>query len=167
MPTSTILLGSVRSRRRRAALVLAGLGLVGTAGMTVVADPATAATSPSSYEAATINFTNAARTSHHEAKVSPGSCLHTLALAQAKKMAAQQKLFHQDLGPVLTTCHRREVAENIAYGYPSGSSVVTAWMNSTGHRANILHASYQRIGVGAVQDSHGRWWVSELFGRAA
>ena len=166
MPTSTILLGSVCLLRRRAALLLASAALVGTAGVTV-ADPATAATSSSSYESATISSTNAARTSHHEAKVSPGSCLHDLALAQAKKMAAQQKLFHQDLGPVLTTCHRREVAENIAYGYPSGSSVVTAWMNSTGHRANILHASYQRIGVGAVQDSHGRWWVSELFGRAA
>ena len=39
-------------------------------------------------------------------------------------------------------------AENIAAGYGSASAVVTAWMNSPGHRANILNCSNTAIGVG-------------------
>lgn len=38
--------------------------------------------------------------------------------------------------------------ENIAEGYGTPSSVMTAWMNSTGHRANILNSNYKHIGVG-------------------
>ena len=44
--------------------------------------------------------------------------------------------------------------ENIAYGYSTPQAVVDAWMNSSGHRANILNASYTQIGVGHVQDGN-------------
>ena len=44
----------------------------------------------------------------------------------------------------------RSAGENIAYGYPTPQAVVTAWMNSSGHRANILSAKYTQIGVGYV-----------------
>jgi len=40
------------------------------------------------------------------------------------------------------------IAENIAYGYNSPQSVMQAWMNSRGHRANILNGNYTHIGVG-------------------
>jgi len=40
------------------------------------------------------------------------------------------------------------VAENIAYGYQSAQQVMQGWMNSPGHRANILNSNYTHIGVG-------------------
>lgn len=44
---------------------------------------------------------------------------------------------------------RQMVAENIAMGQPDCASVMASWMGSPGHRANILNASYRRIGVAA------------------
>ncbi|MBQ7254941.1 MAG: hypothetical protein IJS31_01655 [Oscillospiraceae bacterium] len=52
--------------------------------------------------------------------------------------------------------------ENIAMGYASPSAVVTAWMNSEGHRANILSANYTTIGVGYV--SSGNYWTQWFIG---
>lgn len=52
--------------------------------------------------------------------------------------------------------------ENIAMGYYSAEDVVTAWMNSSGHRANILSANYNRIGVGYVAD--GGYWTQWFLG---
>lgn len=40
------------------------------------------------------------------------------------------------------------MAENIAVGYSSAAAVVQGWMNSPGHRANILNCSYTMIGIG-------------------
>ena len=56
--------------------------------------------------------------------------------------------------------------ENIAAGQNSASSVVTAWMNSTGHRANILSGSFDKLGVGYTQNAAGTYqyyWV-QMFG---
>jgi uncharacterized YkwD family protein/spore coat assembly protein SafA len=46
--------------------------------------------------------------------------------------------------------------ENIAQGQRSAQEVVQAWMNSAGHRKNILNPDYNQIGVG--YDSNGNWW---------
>ena len=46
-------------------------------------------------------------------------------------------------------------AENIAYGYTTESSVMSAWMNSAGHRANILNASLTTLATGLF---NGRYW---------
>lgn len=51
----------------------------------------------------------------------------------------------------------KSAAENIAKGQTTPQSVVNAWMNSSGHRANILNASYNRIGVGYVKN--GNYWT--------
>lgn len=51
----------------------------------------------------------------------------------------------------------RSAGENIAKGYATPQAVVNAWINSSGHRANILNASYTRIGVGYVSD--GNYWT--------
>ena len=48
----------------------------------------------------------------------------------------------------------RTAGENIAYGQQSAQQVMTDWMNSSGHRANILNASYTKLGVGYV---NGKW----------
>jgi putative cell wall-binding protein len=53
--------------------------------------------------------------------------------------------------------------ENIAVGHGSAGQVMTAWMNSAGHRANILNAGYTRIGVGYAATAKGPMWV-QIFG---
>lgn len=53
--------------------------------------------------------------------------------------------------------------ENIAWGQKSPEHVMEAWMNSDGHRANILNAKFTKIGVGQYRDAAGRnYWV-QLF----
>lgn len=54
----------------------------------------------------------------------------------------------------------RSAGENIAKGYATPQAVVNGWMNSSGHRANILNANYTHIGVGYV--SGGHYWT-QLF----
>lgn len=53
--------------------------------------------------------------------------------------------------------------ENIAYGQRTPQEVVTAWMNSPGHRANILSRSYTHIGVGAAKKSNGTLYWTQMF----
>lgn len=56
----------------------------------------------------------------------------------------------------------RTAGENIAYGQRSPKAVVNAWMNSSGHRANILNGAYSEIGVGYVAD--GNYWTQMFIG---
>jgi uncharacterized protein YkwD len=58
---------------------------------------------------------------------------------------------------------RRAVAENIAMGQPQSSEVVRAWMNSSGHRANILNPNHRKIGVGAYRIENGTiYWCQQF-----
>ncbi|MBE5993436.1 MAG: hypothetical protein E7247_13755 [Paenibacillaceae bacterium] len=53
--------------------------------------------------------------------------------------------------------------ENIAWGQKTPEEVMNAWMNSAGHRANILNKNFTHIGVGNLQNSAGtQYWV-QLF----
>lgn len=54
-------------------------------------------------------------------------------------------------------------AENIAKGQRTAQEVVNSWMNSAGHRANILSASVTEIGVGAAKASNGTLYWTQLF----
>ena len=56
----------------------------------------------------------------------------------------------------------KTAGENIAYGYATPQKVVDGWMNSSGHRANILNASYTQIGVGYV--AQGNYWTQMFIG---
>ena len=47
-----------------------------------------------------------------------------------------------------------ELSRNIAMGYATPAAVVNAWMNSSGHRANILSAKFTQIGVGYVANGN-------------
>ena len=52
--------------------------------------------------------------------------------------------------------------ENIAAGYGNSSAVMNGWMNSPGHRSNILNAGFKRLGVGYVyipNSEYGYYWV--------
>lgn len=51
----------------------------------------------------------------------------------------------------------RSAGENIAKGYATPEAVVKGWMNSPGHRANILNKSFTHIGVGYVEN--GSYWT--------
>ena len=56
----------------------------------------------------------------------------------------------------------RTAGENIAKGHASPQAVVNGWMNSSGHRANILNASYTQIGVG--YGAGGNYWTQLFIG---
>lgn len=56
----------------------------------------------------------------------------------------------------------RTAGENIARGYATPQAVVDGWMNSSGHRANILNASFTTIGVGYVANGH--YWTQMFTG---
>ena len=57
----------------------------------------------------------------------------------------------------------RSAGENIAKGQKTPAEVVNAWMNSSGHRANILNSSFTHIGVGYVAD--GKYWTQMFIGK--
>ena len=56
----------------------------------------------------------------------------------------------------------RTAGENIAFGQRTPQEVMNAWMNSSGHRANILNPSFTQIGVGYV--ANGRYWTQMFIG---
>ncbi|MGW6654964.1 SCP-like extracellular [Streptomyces sp. CB02130] len=53
-------------------------------------------------------------------------------------------------------------AENIARGQAAAQAVMEGWMNSEGHRANILNCDYKTIGIGVHEGSGGPWWVQNF-----
>ena len=57
----------------------------------------------------------------------------------------------------------RGAGENIAYGQNSPEKVMEGWMNSSGHRANILNRDFTSIGVGHYQDASGTDYWTQLF----
>jgi len=75
------------------------------------------------------------------------------ARGQAEWMTKTRRLEHT----------RKPVGENIAMGYNTSKSVVRGWMNSSGHRANILNSGYSRIGVAAYKSKDGTiWWCQQF-----
>jgi uncharacterized YkwD family protein/spore coat assembly protein SafA len=53
--------------------------------------------------------------------------------------------------------------ENIAYGQKTPEQVMTAWMNSPGHRSNIMSPSYSQIGVGYATNKSGTPYWTQMF----
>ncbi|MFF8791412.1 CAP domain-containing protein [Streptomyces globisporus] len=53
-------------------------------------------------------------------------------------------------------------AENIARGQADAQAVMEGWMNSEGHRANILNCDYKTVGIGVHEGSGGPWWVQNF-----
>lgn len=65
----------------------------------------------------------------------------------------------------LTACQASytTAAENIAMGFSTPQSLVEAWMNSAGHRHNILNTRFQQAAIGIAQDASGYYYWSILF----
>lgn len=56
--------------------------------------------------------------------------------------------------------------ENIAYGQRTPQEVMNSWMNSAGHRANILSATYNQMGCGVAKTSSGTYYWTQMFIKA-
>lgn len=150
-------------RRTLGALVLA---IATTTSLWLV--PAQAATPESRYQNQAFAATNKHRVEHDRVRLRKQDCVQRYAVRQAKRMARQERMFHQDLGTVLRACRLSTAGENVAYGYPTGKSVVNqGWMRSAGHRRNILSPSFRLMGIGARKGADGRWYAAQVFGRAA
>jgi uncharacterized protein YkwD len=100
--------------------------------------------------------------------------LDQMARIQATNMAYFQKMAHvipQAQLPALNDRARSveypyaEVAENIALGYPSPEAVVQGWMNSPGHRANILNPGVVETGISIARSAAGGLYYCQVFGR--
>jgi len=60
----------------------------------------------------------------------------------------------------------RTAGENIAAGYPTPEEAVKGWMNSSGHRANILSSQFTHIGVGYAKGGpYGHYWTQQFIGK--
>ena len=57
----------------------------------------------------------------------------------------------------------KSAGENIAMGQKTPQEVMTAWMNSDGHRKNILNSSFTEIGIGIAKDKNGRLYWTQMF----
>ncbi len=57
----------------------------------------------------------------------------------------------------------KAAGENIAYGQKTPQEVVTGWMNSPGHRANIMNANFGKVGIGVYKASNGTIYWTQLF----
>lgn len=102
-----------------------------------------------------LNSTNADRLAAQENSLSLNTQLSTAAQTKANDMVARDYWSHNTPDGrtpwsfIRQTGYQYQAAgENLAYGFPSAAAVVTGWMNSPEHRANMLDVSYQDVGFG-------------------
>ena len=145
--------------RRIAVALLSALALV-----VVPAAPSSFAMSTSTFDKRLHDQTNDARKNHDLRALKRGSCLDRYAQRQAQRMAKQQRMYHQDLSVVLKRCKARTVGENVAYGFTTPKANIRGWMNSTGHRRNMLSRKFSRLGIGVAKDKKGRTYTVQVFG---
>ena len=118
-------------------------------------------------EAAVVELTNAERV---KAGLQPLKAYAPLmAAAREKSQDMKDKNYFSHTSPTYGSPFDRlkalgisyqSAGENIAKGQRTAEEVVTAWMNSEGHRANILNANFTHIGVGYVKD--GNIWTQQF-----
>ena len=161
-------------RFHRLALALIAGSVIGFAGVSPVqANPnpfgpasPTLAQAETSIPDALLTLVNAER---QRAGVAPLRLNHTLATAaqrHADDMAATRNLSHQ--GSDGSTLRSRiddtdygwmAIGENVAMGQTSPEAVMRSWMNSAGHRRNILNPDFQELGVGYAEGGGRPYWV--------
>jgi hypothetical protein len=109
------------------------------------------------------------RKQHGEGRVTLDATLTRIAHDQAAAMAAKDQLDHDVLGQFnkrVSPAGAGRAAENIAYGYDSFPKTLTQWINSSGHRRNLLLRNASRVGVASVKSSAtGRtYWAMVIAG---
>lgn len=144
-------------------------------------DPYVRSYTVSAAEAEVIRLVNVERSRRGLRPLSSNSLLSNAAKMHSTRMASvsgivglsgamQHVLLGSDLPTVQTRAdysgyaNYRAWGENIAYGYNTAQAVVTAWMNSPGHRANILSTTFTEIGVGLARNAQGVIYWTQEFG---
>ncbi|MEW2812738.1 CAP domain-containing protein [Streptomyces massasporeus] len=121
--------------------------------------------------AAVIDLTNRERAQHGLLPLSADPLLTTAAQAHSADMVA--RAFYAHTAPdgsrpwdraAAAGSTRRSIGENIACGQRSPADVVEGWMNSPGHRANILKPGFTHIGVGFAGGGRAGTYWTQLFG---
>ena len=133
--------------------------------------PPNATLSPS--EEAIVTLVNQFRQQNGLSPLTENIKLIQTAQIHAKDMANMNIMAHDLPGAALPGLVDRaryfgyqysSMGENIAYNYPDASSVMNGWMNSPGHRANMLDAGFTQIGVGIALDAQGSPYYCQVFG---
>jgi Cysteine-rich secretory protein family len=109
------------------------------------------------------------RLKHGEKRVTLDGTLTRIAHDQAQAMAAKDQLDHDVLGHFNTRVSPAgagRAAENIAYGYDGFPKTLDQWINSSGHRKNLLLPGATRVGVASVKSAKtGRmYWAMVIAG---
>ena len=133
-----------------------------TAGLLLVAAPAMAAESPA-------ELISGYRLKHGEVRVVRDATLDRIALEQARAMAAKDNLSHEVLGSFtrrIAPARAGRAAENIAYGYGSFEKTFGQWIDSSGHRKNLLLHNASRVGIASAKDANGKrtYWAMVIAG---
>jgi len=141
--------------RRRAALLIAGLALMAAA-------PVMAAESPAEQ-------ISGFRLKHGEGRVVRDGTLDRIAMDQARAMAAKDDLSHDALGPFnrrVAPAGAGRAAENIAYGYDNFGKTLGQWIDSSGHRKNLLLHNATRVGIASARNASGKrtYWAMVIAG---
>ncbi|MCG7207053.1 CAP domain-containing protein [Streptomyces arenae] len=119
-------------------------------------------------EAEVLKLVNEERAKVGCSALSANSSLTKLAETFSEDMAARDFFDHTD--PDGKTPWDRAAAagisnlggENIARGQADAQAVMDAWMNSEGHRANILNCDFKTLGVGVHFGAGGPWWTQDF-----
>ncbi|WP_405882744.1 CAP domain-containing protein [Streptomyces sp. NBC_01136] len=119
-------------------------------------------------EAEVLKLVNEERAKVGCSPVAANSALSDLAQAFSEDMAARDFFDHTDPSG-LSPWDRAAKAgitslggENIARGQADATAVMDAWMNSAGHRANILNCDFKTLGVGVHFGVGGPWWTQDF-----
>ena len=133
-----------------------------TAGFLLLAAPAMAAESPA-------ELISGFRLKHGEVRVVRDATLDRIALEQARAMAAKDTLSHEVLGRFsgrIAPARAGRAAENIAYGYESFEKTLGQWIDSSGHRKNLLLHNASRVGIASARDASGKrtYWAMVIAG---
>lgn len=108
-------------------------------------------TDPVGYAAALEDAVNGHRTANGLAALTHDTCAYDVALERARDLVGKE-LAHAPLGPIFDRCPTRAVAENLAKGGWSPAEAAQGWMDSPGHRANILDGDLTRGAIACVTD---------------
>jgi uncharacterized protein YkwD len=106
---------------------------------------------------------NKARTKAGASKLKEYSALNTVAVNWSKRQAAAEEMSHNPNYAKQIPPGWSAAGENVAYGY-SPTAVTGAWMDSPGHRANILRTSFTHIGIGVACSESGSPYYTQVFG---
>lgn len=127
-------------------------------------------TSVSSYEKQVADLVNAERAKAGVAPLTLDSSISNVARTKSKDMANNNYFAHTSptygsAGNMLSQFGIKYSAwgENIASGQKTPQQVVTAWMNSQGHRENILSPTFTKLGVGYATNSNGVAYWTQMF----